>query len=143
MRTEEMIAALTGKDTKLGCDCYELLMELSARSPEVYETYWDAFAGMLDHPNAYTRIRSFGLIVRNARWDAAGRLDADALLAHVFDIKPIVTRKHVELLPELVGAKPDLRPRIRRTLENADLSEYADSMRPLVEKDCQAVLQAL
>ena len=46
-------------------------------------------------------------------------------------------------LPEITAVKPELLPRIRFALEQADLSGYPDSMRPLVLKDIVAALQKM
>lgn len=59
------------------------------------------------------------------------------------DSKPITARQCVAVLPEIAAAKPELLPRIRSALKQADLSGYPDSMRPLVLKDIVAALQKM
>lgn len=59
------------------------------------------------------------------------------------DVKPITARQCVAALPEVAEAKPALVPRIRATLEQADLSGYPDSMRPLILKYIVAVPQKI
>ena len=59
------------------------------------------------------------------------------------DVKPITARQCVAALPEIAEAKPELVLRIRSALEQADLSNYPDSMQPLILKDILAVLRKL
>ena len=59
------------------------------------------------------------------------------------DAKPITARQCVAALPEIAKAKPELIPRIRAALEQADLSRYSDSMQPLVLKDIVSALQKI
>ena len=57
--------------------------------------------------------------------------------------KPITARQCVQALAELGTAKPQYIPEILRSLENADLSRYRDSMRPLIERDIAETIAAL
>jgi len=144
MELEEKIDLLTGKDSYAGYDaCLELLEE-SRRSPEVYG-YLDRLAEMMDHKSSYARTRALLLIAANARWDAAGKIDAllGGYLAHILDEKPITSRQCVQALPELAAFKPELKERILRALKTADLSQYKDTMRPLIEKDIAAAVEQI
>ena len=67
----------------------------------------------------------------------------DEFLSHVTDVKPITARQCVAVLPEIAEAKPELVPRIRAALEQANLSGYPDSMQPLILKDLVAALQRM
>ena len=67
----------------------------------------------------------------------------DEFFRHVTDEKPITARQCIQALPEIAAAQPRLIPRIRRTLEHADLSRYRDSMQPLIRRDIAAALQAI
>ena len=85
------------------------------------------------------------ILAANARWadeEAFDRL-IDEFLLHVTDQKPITARQCIQALPEIAAGKPRLVPRIRQTLENADLTGYRDSMRPLILKDIIAALEQL
>ena len=59
------------------------------------------------------------------------------------DVKPITALQCVAALPEVAEAKPELIPRIRVALEQADLSGYPDSMQPLILKDIVEALRKL
>ncbi len=107
--------------------------------------YFDQFAALLRRKNSLVRNRAISILAANARWDTDRKFDAllDEFLSHVTDIKPITARQCVAALPEIAAARPELLPRIRAALEQADLSGYPDSMQPLVLKDIVAALQIM
>ena len=100
---------------------------------------------MLEDKNSLVRNRGLVLIAHNARWDIDRRLDRalDTYLAHILDEKPITARQCAAVLPEIAEAKPELVPRIRAALEQANLSGYSDSMQPLILKDIAAALEKI
>ena len=138
------IACLTGKDAKA---TYALAQQITAesRASDVWYPHFDGFAALLSHKNSLVRNRAISILAANARWDREGKFDAllDKFLSHVTDVKPITARQCVAALPEIAEAKPNLIPRIRAALEQADLSGYPDSMQPLVLKDIVAALQKM
>ena len=144
MDIDACIARLTGKDAK---DAYAFAQQITAESREsdAWYPYFDQFAALLRHKNSLVRNRAISILAANARWDTDGKFDAllDEYLSHVTDIKPITARQCVAALPEVAAAKPKLIPQIRAALEQADLSGYPDSMRPLILKDIAAVLQKI
>ena len=97
------------------------------------------------HKNSLVRNRAISILAANARWDTYGKFDAllDEFLSHVADKKPVTARQCVAALPELAAAKPELIPKIRSALEQANRSGYPDSMQPLVLKDIVAALREL
>ena len=144
MDFDACIARLTGKDTK---DAYAFTQQITAES-RVSDTWYpcfDRFAELLQHKNALVRNRAIAILAANARWDRDEKFDAllDSFLSHVTDAKPITARQCVAALPEMAEAKPELVPRIRAALEQADLSGYPDSMQPLILKDIVAALQKI
>jgi hypothetical protein len=145
MELEEKIDLLTGKDQYAGYEATTELLAESRQSDAVY-AYLDRFAEMMGSKNSYARTRALLLIAANARWDASGKIDAllDRYLAHILDEKPITARQCIQALPELAASKPQLKERIHRALETADLSQYKkDTMRPLVEKDIAAAAEQI
>ena len=80
------------------------------------------------------------LLAANAQWDGEGRFDAvlSDFLAHITDEKPITARQCIRALAQVGRAKPRYIPQILSALKDADLSKYADSMRPLLERDIEA-----
>lgn len=135
---------MAGKDAK---DAYAFSLQIAAesRGSDAWYPYFDQFTALLRHKNSLVRNRAISILAANARWDTGGKFDAllDEFLSHVTDTKPITARQCVAALPEIAAARPELLPRIRAALEQADLSGYSDSMRPLVLKDIMAALQIM
>lgn len=77
------------------------------------------------------------ILAANAQWDEENRFDSilPAYLTHITDEKPITARQCIKALAQVGLAKPQYIPQILSCFQNADLSKYKDSMRPLIEKD--------
>ena len=103
---------------------------------EWYECF-DEFASLLNHPKSFVRNRVLHILAANAQWDAENHFDAilSDYLEHITDEKPITARQCIKALAQIGKAKPQYIPKILLCLEEADLSQYKDSMRPLIEKD--------
>ena len=144
MDFDACIARLTGKDAKDAYALTQRIVEKSRVSDSWYPCF-DRFSELLRHKNSLVRNRAISILAANARWDREGRFDGllDEFLSHVTDVKPITARQCVAALPEIAEAKPELTPRIRAALEQADLSGYPDSMQPLILKDIVAALQKI
>ena len=144
MDFDACIARLTGKDAKDAYAFTQRIVEESRASDSWYPCF-DRFSELLRHKNSLVRNRAISILAANARWDREGKFEAllDEFLSHVTDVKPITARQCVAALPEIAEAKPELIPRIRAALEQADLSNYPDSMQPLILKDIVAALQKM
>ena len=144
MDFDACIARMTGKDAK---DAYAFTQQIveESRASDAWYPCFNRFAELLRHKNSLVRNRAITILAANARWDREGKFDAllDEFLSHVTDVKPITARQCVATLPEVAEAKPELIPRIRAALEQADLSKYPDSMQPLILKDIVAALQKI
>ena len=77
------------------------------------------------------------ILTANAQWDEENRFDSiiSNFLTHITDEKPITARQCIKALAQVGLVKPQYIPRILSCLQDADLSKYKDSMRPLIEKD--------
>lgn len=144
MDAGEFLARLTDKNAVAAC-AFADRIACQSRESDCWYPYVDETITLLGHKNSLVRNRAIEILAANARWDAAGKLDAamDELLTHVTDEKPITARKCIQALSEITAAKPNLIPRIRTALEHADLTGYRDSMQPLILKDIVAVLRGL
>ena len=144
MDFDAYIACLTGKDAKAAYALAQQIAEES-RASDAWYSHFDEFAALLSHKNSLVRNRAITILTANVRWDGEGKFDAllDEFLFHVTDVKPITARQCVAALPEISESKPELIPRIRTALEQADLSGYPDSMQPLVLKDIVAALEKI
>ena len=140
----ELVSKLTDKNNKIGCRAMEQLQAISAESDEVC-CYLPEFFQLLDNKNSYVRNRALVLIAANAHHDAEGIIDKNltAYLSHITDLKPITARQCIGGLGIIADHKPHLRSQIKTALQKADISHYADSMRPLVAKDIENLLTAL
>lgn len=140
---EEEIKILTGKDTVRGCRYFEELSKESSKSDKYYEMT-DELYPLLKSENAYVRIRSFSLMCFQARWDKDNKLDKyiDEMLKLLHDDKPVVVRKCIEVLHELLIYK-DYSSKVEKALSSVDLSKYKDSMKPLIQKDIAELKKSL
>lgn len=143
-RIPALAKMLTAADSLLACGVCGFLCEESRRSDVCYPLL-DSFAALLEHKNSLVRSRAIALLAANAKWDREDRLDAaaDSLLSHITDEKPIAARQCIKALPGIAKQKPQLSERIAAALQSADPSGYADSMRPLIEKDIAAALKSI
>lgn len=141
---EALLELLTSRDNSQAYQALKALEEMSAESNCLYP-HMDKFIAMASSGNSYVRMRGLALIARNAKWDVDGKIDGiiDRYLEHVTDEKPICARQCIKLLPLLAEAKPALAPKIVSALRDADVARYADSMRPLVQKDIRDSLLAI
>ena len=140
----EIFELLFDKNNKIA---YKALLELQKASEEtncIYP-YMDRLSSMLDNDNSYIRTRGLTLIAYNAKWDTNYKIDEiiDKYLQHITDVKPIVARQCIKLLPIIANHKPELRNDILSALHKANICIYDDSMHPLVCKDIQKALKKI
>ena len=140
----DIIAILTSKDDSSACAYTEKIISESQETDEWYRCF-DEFASLLDYPKSLVRNRALSILAANARWDVENRFDAilTDYLSHITDEKPITARQCVKALAQVGQAKPRLIPAILSALRGADLSQYKDSMRPLIEKDIHQTIESL
>ena len=141
---QDIIAKLTSKDDKYACAVAEKIISESQDTDEWYE-YFDTFVSLLNHPKSLVRNRVLYILAANAQWDDENRFAAilPEFLSHIMDEKPITARQCIKSLTLIGQAKPQYIPRITEALREADLSQYKDSMRPLIEKDISKTEQKL
>ena len=135
---QDIIAKLTAKDDKYAYAIADRIISESRDTDEWYE-YFDAFASLLNHPKSLVRNRVLHILAVNAQWDDENRFAAilPEFISHIMDEKPITVRQCIKALVLVGQAKPQYIPRITEALREADLSQYKDSMRPLIEKDIE------
>ena len=135
---ENLITNLTSKDDKYACAIADKIISESQDTDEWYG-YFDTFASLLNHPKSLVRNRALHILAANAQWDDNNRFDTilSEYLSHITDEKPITARQCIKALAQVGMAKPQFIPRILSCFHGADLSNYMDSMRPLIEKDME------
>lgn len=137
----ELIRWLCVKDNNTACSAMKTLQKESEENNSVY-AYMDTFADMMENDNSYIRTRGLVLFASNAKWDVDNKIDEyiDRYLKHIVDKKPITSRQCIKMLAVIAKYKPELKTDIITALQRADISIYADSMRPLVYKDIHEAL---
>lgn len=143
-KIDEQIALLNIRDVRAGCRAMKALQQASRENIRVY-AYMDRFAQLMENGNSYVRTRALILIAANAQWDVDHKIDKilGSYLRHITDAKPITARQCIQSLPVIAEYKPELKKEIGEALRNADISSYADSMRPLIGRDIQAALSVI
>ncbi len=141
---EDIITKLTSKNDKFACAFADKIISESQETDEWY-TYFDDFASLLNHPKSLVRNRVLYILAANAQWDNENHFDSVIAdyLTHITDEKPVTARQCIKALAQIGLAKPQYIPKILSGLQNADLSKYKDSMRPLIEKDIAETEQFL
>lgn len=139
-----LLQELTSKNDKYSCAFTDKIIAESKDSDRWYADF-DTFVTLLSNPKSLVRNRAFYLIAANVQWDDENRFDQiiSDYLSHITDEKPISARQCVKSLTQIGEAKPKYIPAILKALQEADLSKYRDSMRPLIEKDIREVFAAL
>lgn len=140
----DIIAKLTSKDDKYACAYAGKIISESRETDEWYDCF-DEFASLLSHPKSLVRNRALYILAANAAWDNENRFEfvLKDYLSHITDEKPITARQCIKALAEVGQAKPQFIPEILAALRDADLSQYRDSMRPLIEKDIRETIEIL
>lgn len=140
----ETFELLFDKNNNVAYKALQELQKESEKTNAVY-VYMDRLGDMLDSDNSYIRTRGLVLLAYNARWDIDNKIDEiiDEYLKHITDVKPIMARQCIKLLPMVAREKPELRNDICSALQKADISFYDDSMQTLVYKDIQKVLKEI
>ena len=141
---KDIIDGLTAKDDRSACALAEQIIAKSGKADEWYP-YFDEFAALLDHPKSLVRNRALSILAANTKWDTENRFDAimGDYLSHITDEKPITARQCIKALAEIGQARLQYIPMILTALHSADLSEYKDSMRPLIERDMAETARVL
>ena len=140
----DIITNLTSKDDKYSCAYADKIISESRKANDWYE-YFDEFASLLSHPKSLVRNRALNILAANAQWDYQNKFDLiiTDYLTHITDEKPITARQCIKGLRQVGAAKPQYIPEILEALHSADLSQYKDSMRPLIEKDIRQTILLL
>lgn len=134
---------IAGLENKNNAEAYQLLLELEGRSAVSNECYgyFEAFLTLLESKNSLVRTRGFRLACAQAQWDVEDKIEKnlDTLFSMLEDEKPTVVRQCLAALHQVVLYQPNLIEKIQEKLKAMDLSKYKDSMRPLIEKDVEAL----
>ena len=144
MNKEEILNILYGKET---WDIWRNFQEIECsidKSEMLYE-YFDDIKKMLLDEKSHIRMRGFRIICKLSKWDRDNKTNnaIESLLNVLDDEKPTIVRQCLALLNSLLLYKPDLSNKIESKLKNMDLSKYKDSMKTLIQKDIDCILNPL
>lgn len=144
MDQELTLSLLQDRNTK---QAYGTLLELERISEISDELYpcTARFADMVGSDRYAVRVRGFRLFCKQARWDTEGVIDQhmDAALAILNDEKPTAVRQALAALSDAAPYKRELWDMIRDRVRNMDCSRYPDTMRGLIAKDIQTLLDLM
>lgn len=141
---DSIISLITAKDDKEAYENIKEIAAMSANSPEFYQ-YFEDFASLLGDEKSYVRTRAFILCCSQARWDSEGKIkEVFPKMELLFnDPKATVVRQCLSAIKEVVLFRAELDDDIKKALAKIDLSQYKDSMSPLIEKDIKEVEELL
>ena len=144
MNKEEIFNILYSKETwDIWRDFQEI--ESSIDKSEMLYEYFDDIKKMLLDEKSHIRMRGFRIICKLSKWDRDNKTNnaIESLLNVLDDEKPTIVRQCLASLNSLLLYKPDLSNKIESKLKNMDLSKYKDSMKPLIQKDIDCILNQL
>ena len=144
MSKEEIFNIFYGKET---WDIWRKFQEIESSIDEskmLYE-YFDDIKKMLLDEKSHIKMRGFRIICKLSKWDRDNKINnaIESLLNVLDDEKPTIVRQCLASLNSLLLYKPDLSNKIEGKLKNMDLSKYKDSMKPLIQKDIDCILNKL
>jgi len=142
MEISDKIKCLYDKDTK---NAYANLkeLELICEKEDILYPYLDEFIEMIKSEKYAIRVRGFRLLCKQAKWDRDNRINEviEDILAAVNDEKPTAVRQALQYLEYVVPYKKELGNKIKEMALAIDCSKFKDTMRPLIEKDIQRLVQ--
>lgn len=144
MNKEEIFNIFYGKET---WDIWRKFQEIESSIDEskmLYE-YFDDIKKMLLDEKSHIKMRGFRIICKLSKWDKDNKINniIDSLLQVLDDEKPTIVRQCLSSLNNLFLYKIDLSEKVENKLKNMDLSKYKDSMKPLIQKDINCILNQL
>ena len=144
MSKEEIFNIFYGKET---WDIWRKFQEIesSIDESEFLYKYFDDIKKMLFDEKSYIKMRGFRIICKLSKWDKNNKINniIDSLLRVLDDEKPTIVRLCLSSLNNLLLYKIDLSEKVESKLKNMDLSKYKDSMKPLIQKDIDCILNQL
>ena len=100
---------------------------------------------MLNNEKTFIRVRGFRLICCLAKWDNENKINKniDVILNELEDEKGTSVRQCLEKLNLILMYKVELTEVIEDKIRNLDVTKYKESMRGLIKKDIDYILEHL
>ena len=144
MEISDKIKLLYDKDSTVTYTNLLELEEISEYENTLY-SYLNEFMSMLKSEKYGIRVRGFRLLCKQAKWDIDDKINEviTEILFAVNDEKPTAVRQALQYLTYIVLNKKELNGIIKETVLSIDCSRFKDTMRPLIEKDIQALIKVM
>lgn len=144
MDMELLLSLLQSRDTKQAYGTLLELERLSAASDALYP-YTARFAEMAGSRQYAVRVRGFRLLCKQARWDTENIADQyiEQALVILNDEKPTALRQALAALLDVVPYKHALWDLIQDRVKNIDYAHYKDTVRGLIARDAQRLLDQI
>ena len=144
MSKEEIFNIFYGKET---WDIWRKFQEIESSIDEskLLYKYFDDIKKMLLDEKSYIKMRGFRIICKLSKWDNDNKINniIDILLQVLDDEKQSIDRQCLTSLNNLLLYKIELSKKVENKLKKLDLSKYKDSMKPLIQKDIDCILNQL
>lgn len=144
MHKEELFEILYGKDKT---EIYKNFLDIEndVLSSDEYYEYIEDFVQMLSSSNSTIKLRGLKLLCRLAKYDSSKIISSNInlLLPVLDDEKGSIVRQALKDLEILLKFNPWLEEEITNKLCSLNLSQYKDSMRPLIEKDIKSIFEKI
>ena len=100
---------------------------------------------MLNNSKTFIRVRGFRLICYLAKWDIENKINKniDVILNELEDEKGTSVRQCLGKINLILMYKIELSEKIERKLKSLDITKYKESMRNLIKKDIDSILESL
>jgi len=140
----DKIKLLYDKDSTVTYTNLLELEEISEYENTLY-SYLDEFMSMLKSEKYSIRVRGFRLLCKQAKWDVDDKINEviTEILFALNDEKPTAVRQALQYLTYIVLDKRELVGTIKEVVLSIDCSRFKDTMRPLIEKDIQALIKVM
>lgn len=144
MDFDHSLDPIDSKDTSAAFQALKELEALSDTSDLLYP-HIDKFISMISSQKYVLRVRGFRLFCKQVQWDTDNVIDRhlDSALGILRDKKPTAVRQALAALHTVVRYKKHLREQIRRQVLQMDDTQYKDTLRPLIAKNRDALLDAI
>lgn len=142
---ERLLDGLVSKEDVERSNSFNALLAAIGLAPDRWCRKWAFFADLLRSPNAFHRGIGVKTIARLVAADEERRLDdcLDELLQLIDDPKIMVARYVVQSMPELVGARPDLKPQLVDVLMQIGKARQPESRKELLRADAVDALNRI
>jgi hypothetical protein len=137
---DQILEGIVSKDEVYRYNCFQVLYRLSEEQPAALYPEWDYVANLLASDNSYHRSIAGQLLANLTRVDTEDRFEAifDTVFDLLDDEKIVPARQFAQHIGKIVGAKPDLQPRITERLLAVDNTHHTKSRKELLKGDAIA-----